>query len=120
MSSSSLANLGQAHLIAGSISASGTAALTTNDGSAALTDNGTGDFTVTFGQSFLSVPAVVATIIDPTDSTTQAHSVAILSVSTAAVRFNVKTVTTNGTATDILSALADVNFNFMAFGTRNN
>lgn len=110
---------GQIQIVEGQVSASGTAALTTRDGAATLTDNGTGDFTITFGQSFLSTPTVVANIVDATDATTEAHSVAITAVDSDSVQFAVKTTTTNGTATDILSALADIDFHFMAIGARN-
>lgn len=119
MGSSLLDRLGMGHIIAGSVSAGTDAALTTTDGAASLTRNGAGDFTVTFGQNFNASPVVVANIVDATDSTDEAHSIALASVGTDGVQFNVKTTTTNGTATEILSALADIAFHFIAIGSRN-
>ena len=108
---------GNYQVSAGKVAASA-GTLTTNDGSASIADNGTGDFTITFGHAFLSAPFVTANIVDPTDSTDAAHSVAIAAVTATDVQFNVKTTVTNGTATDIVSALADVDFHYMAIGKR--
>lgn len=113
---------GQTSAISGSINGSaGTdAVLTTSDGAASLTVNGTGDFTVTFGSSFLSTPVVVATPVDATFATTESHSVTVQAVSTASVQFNVVTLTqAAGTDAQDLSALADIDFAFVAIGARN-
>jgi hypothetical protein len=120
MASKLLDLLSQGHMVYGTVTGGGTASVDCNDGSVTLTDNGTGDYTLTFGDVFLSAPTVVANIVDATDSTDAAHSVAVVSAATNAVQFNTKTTVTNGAATDILSSLADLNFTFMAFGKRNN
>jgi len=113
-----LGDTGQHQVVSGYVLASGPT-LTCSDDSASVASGSTGVFTVTFGQPFLSAPIVTANIVDATDATTAAHSVAVQSSSTTTIVFNVKTATTNGTATDILSALADVDFNFIAMGKRN-
>jgi pyruvate/2-oxoglutarate/acetoin dehydrogenase E1 component len=83
-----------------------------------MTRNGTGDYTITFGANFRSAPVVTANPIDATFATTEVHSVTVESVSTASAAFTVVTTTTNGTATDILSAAADIDFNFVIIGSR--
>lgn len=122
MSSSVLDNLGTLHVSMGLIDASnGTdAVLAGNDGSATLTRDGTGQYTVTFGDAFVSAPHVTANCVDATFATTEVHGVTLRAVSTASAAFDIYTSTTNGTATDILSALADIDFQFVAIGTRNN
>lgn len=118
MASSTLDSLNQGHLVAGKITATaGTAAaLTCNDGSAKLTRGNTGDYTVNFGQAFLSAPVVVVTAVDATFATdTSVHVVAQV-VSASAAQFNIFT-TTGTTVTVALADAADLHF--MAFGKRN-
>lgn len=112
---------GEFTILSGSINGSqGTdAVLTTSDGAATLTATGSGVQTVTFNHSFNSTPIVCANIVDATFATTEAHGVAIQAVSTDAVTFHTHTSTTNGTATDILTAAADLDFHFMVMGVRN-
>jgi len=119
--SSVLKNLGQLHIVAGKVDGTGTAALTSNDGSATMVDNGTGDYTVTFGEAFLAVPAVAVSHIDATLATTNANGVQIKAVSTASVQFNAWNMTISGTdATDHANAAFDLDFHFIAVGMRNN
>jgi len=121
MGSSVLDGLGRMHIVSGSVSASGTAALTTNDGSATLTDNGTGDFTVTFGDAFVAAPVVVACPVDATFSTDAAVGVAVKVIATNSVQFNCWEADVEGaTATDITNAAADISFQFIAVGYRDN
>ena len=112
---------GQHQMVAGSIDASaGTdAVLTSADGAATMTRNDAGDYTVTFGAAFLSAPIITATPVDATFSTDETHMVTGVAVNATDVQFNVITTTTNATATDIASALADIDFHFMCVGARN-
>jgi len=115
---------GHTAIIAAQIDGTGTAAITTSDGAATLTDNGTGDYTVTFGSNFLSAPTVVATVIDATYATTDQPAIVILSVATDAVRFNcMMHVDHTGAGTDAttlsVGALADMDFHMVAIGKRN-
>jgi hypothetical protein len=119
--SSLLSQLGQGHIVTGTVTASdGTdAALTSNDGSASLARTATGDYTVTFGQAFLSAPTVVANTIDAAQATTAGHIVTIQTVTTTDVGFDVLTLSqAAGTSATDLAALADIDFSFMAFGLR--
>jgi hypothetical protein len=110
------------HVVTASVNAvAGTdAVVTTNDGSVTLTRDAAGDYTLTFGDAFLSTPTVIAQTVDATFATTAAHVATVLSSATNTAHINIITVTTNGTATDILSALADINFSVIAVGLRNN
>jgi len=76
-------------------------------------------FAVTFGASFNSSPTVTACVVDATLSTDEVHGITITSVSTDAVTFTTTTTTTNGTATEILTAAADLDFHFTVMGSRN-
>ena len=119
--SSVLKDLGQLHIVAGKVDGTDTAALTSNDGSATLTDNGTGDYTITFGDAFMSVPAVTATVIDAAISTDAAQGVVITAVATGSVQFQTwEAVLTGGASTDIANAAGDLDFHFIAVGMRNN
>jgi hypothetical protein len=118
-----LSNLGQASLVTGSVTVSaGTdAALTSNDGSASLTRNAAGNYTVTFGHAFLSAPVVTAnallTVGTATEYATDAIGVVIDAVATNSLEFNVIDVTdatTNGLLVDTGTV------HFMAFGLRDN
>jgi hypothetical protein len=113
----SLMDTGQVGVIAASIDAtSGTdAVLTTRDGAASMVRNAAGDYTITFGSSFLSTPVVVATPVDATFSTLAEHSAIVQAVDTDTVQFNIITNATNGTVT----ALADIDFHFIVVGARN-
>lgn len=116
--SSNLNNLGQGHTFSAVVAADGES-MTSNDGSASIATNGAGDFTITFGQAFLSAPIVVAQVVDATDSTDAAHSAAVVVAATGSVQIQTKTTVTNGTATEILSSLADLVCNVIAVGSRN-
>ena len=120
MGSSMLDNLGQIHVVTGAITASaGTAAaLTSNDLSATLTRTAAGNYIVTFGDAFLSVPAVVPTLVDATFTTTDVPGVITLqAVSTASAVFNMSQAAVSAT----VNALADVgDIYFIAVGLRNN
>lgn len=123
MASSLLSNLGQLHVVTGKITASaGTdAALTSNDGSASLTRNATGNFTVTFGQPFLSAPIVTASpvlTVTPTDGYgTDMIGVVVDAIATNSVELNVvdmSDATTNGDLSDAGT------ITFIAVGMRDN
>lgn len=118
--SSVLGNLGMLHVVTGTVNASqGTdATLSSNDASATLARDGTGQYTVTFGQAFMSAPVIVAQTVDATFATTAAHTASVLASASGTAQFDIVTTTTNGTATDILSALADIDFGFVAIGLR--
>lgn len=106
-------------VIAGSVAANGTTpTLTSTDGAASVTSDGAGVVTITFGAAFRSAPVVTANVVDATFATTEVHGVAIASVSTASAVLNTYTSTTNGTATDIVSALADLSLHFTVIGNR--
>jgi len=76
------------------IDGTGTAAVLEGKQELALTDNGVGDYTLTFAQAFVRVPTVVATVL-----TTDTYAM-ISTVSTTAVRILVKQVADGSTATD--------------------
>ena len=124
MASSLQDSLGQGHLVFGKITSSaGTAAtLTSNDGSATMSRAAAGDYTVTFGDAFLTAPLVVANIVDATFATTATHTVVVKASATGSVQFNMATLTLTGATTSADSlALADGgDISFMAFGLRNN
>ena len=118
--SSNLDQLGQGHTVHGTITGTSTASISSNDGSATLTDNGTGDYTVTFGKAFLSAPTVTATPVVATFSTDAADGVSVVAVDTTSVQFNYsQPVLIGATASDTANALADGIFTFTAMGLRN-
>lgn len=115
--SSVLSDLGNLHIVTGVITGSGTdSTMTTNDGSAELTGNGTGDYTVTFGSTFLSAPVVVASPVVATVAATDINEVTVESIATSSVTFIYRTYTQNAT----VAAAADGNITFAAIGLRNN
>lgn len=111
--SSVLSDLGNLHVVTGKITGGDT--LASNDGSATLTDNGTGDWTVNFGQAFLSAPIVTATCVVATVAATDINEVTVESVTATDVTFITRTYTQNAT----VAAAADININFTAIGLRN-
>ena len=115
--SSVLSDLGNLHAVVGTVTADGTDyTMTSNDGSASLADNGTGDVTVTFGQPFLSAPGVTATAINTFAATVGAAVVSVVASATNSVQFNVA----KSGATDVAPAALDASFGFIAIGLRNN
>jgi hypothetical protein len=117
--SSVLSDLGNLHIVYGTIIyTSGVPALASNDGSATVADTTTGVATVTFGQAFLSAPAVVPAPLKATEAATFNNSVVLDSVSTttAVFRFKIDNAGTNSTADP-----ADTDgCTFIAVGLRNN
>jgi len=101
--------LGMGHVIAGTITtgAGANAVLTCNDRSAVLTRNATGDYTLTFGDTFTSAPVCVFTPMIVTFSTAALFCVHIVSVTTAAVNFNLIKQSDTGTAATTLSSIND-------------
>ncbi len=119
MGSSLLDQQGQMHIITGKITVnSDTWTLTTNDGSATLTDNGAGDVTVNFVEPFLSAPACTATPIKATHEATVFYNVKIEQLTTALVQFHFHhdTAGTNTTA----DPDDDDGWSFIVVGLRDN
>lgn len=83
-----------AHIIAARVDGTGTAALLSGSNELTLTDNGTGDYTLTFGTAYQQVPVVVATPV-----TTGIH-LEIAAVSATSVQINAFAVSDGTTATD--------------------
>lgn len=113
-----LTNQPQANIVYGVIDASnGTDAVYTgNDGSVTLARGGTGDYTVTFGQAFLSAPVITGAVVDATFAATDgAHVVELAAVAAGSVQFRI--LDTGGSAAD--GAVADLDFHFIAVGKRN-
>jgi len=101
MSSAVLTNLGTLHVVSGRITyTTGVPALVCDDESATLADTNTGIATLTFGDAFMSAPAVVATYRKGTEVATTNNSVVVDSVSTTVVvfRFKIDSAGTNSTA----------------------
>jgi hypothetical protein len=80
--SSVLKNLGQLHIVTGAVAADGES-MTSNDGSASIATNGPGDFTVTFGQPFLSAPVVSASVVDAAVAATEAVGVSVVALTSS-------------------------------------
>jgi len=124
MGSSLLDQMGQMHIVTGLITATDAtdAALTSNDGSATLTRVAAGEYTVTFGDVFLSAPHAVGTAVQALGTATvSTDSVVILieSVATNAVTFNCVDVVGGTDATQ--GAQSDAgNIEFIVVGQRNN
>ena len=119
MGSSLMDNLGQMHLVHGKITGSDAtdAALTCNDGSATLTRNAAGDYTVTFGEVFLSAPTVTGSAVfslGTATAATDAPTVTMESVDTNAVVFNVVETCAGTTGIQL-----DADMYFIAVGMRN-
>lgn len=86
--SGALDNLGQLHIITGRITVTtNTWTLTCNDSTTTLTDIGAGNVSLTFGQEFLSVPAVVATPLKATHEATVFYDVVVEAASATGCEF---------------------------------
>lgn len=119
MSSAALANLGMLHIVTGRITyASGVPTLVCNDDSATLADTGAGIATLTFGDAFLTAPAVTATYRKGTEAATTNNLVVVDSVTTTTVVFRFKNDVAGTNAT---GDPADTDgCQFIAIGMRNN
>jgi len=96
-------------IIAGTVDASA-GTMVCSDGAATITDNGDGDFTITFNHDFLTAPNVSATSIAGAEAAPSTCTIA--AVTTTSVQ--IQTITnTAGTG-----ALADVDFSFIVIGRR--
>lgn len=91
------------HIIAARIDGTGTASILAGSSELTLTDNGTGDYTLTFKVPFKRVPIVVANPIDVAGDA----SIAIKSVSATAV---------NVVAVDLAGVAKDVDFHVVIVG----
>lgn len=91
------------HIIASRVDGTGTASLLTGGKELTLTDNGTGDYTLTFAVPFVQVPHVVATAL------TAATHVQIFAVSATAVQ--IKCFAMDGTTAQ------DADFHVMILGS---
>jgi len=120
MGSSLLDNMGQLHIVTGIVDATGDA-MTCNDGSATIATNGAGDFTVTFGQAFSSVPTCSASVVDATVDGAEAVGVSIVAAATGSLQLT-SWITTlvNETDTDITNTATDLVVHFTAIGLRDN
>jgi len=74
-----MANQREMRLLGFQLDGAGTASLTKGSQDATLTDNGTGDYTLTFSKAFAQVPTVVATPLTA-DVILQIAAVAVSSV----------------------------------------
>ena len=83
-----------AHVIAARVDGTGTAALLSGSTELSLTDNGTGDYTLTFSQQWARVPVVVATPV------TAGVSLNIAAVSASSVQITSVATSDGSTATD--------------------
>jgi hypothetical protein len=90
-------------LIGSRVDGTGTAALLSGSKELTLTDNGTGDYTLTFVQAFVQVPHVVVTPV------TAGIIAQIFAVSTTAVQ--IKTFAVDGTTA------TDADFHIMILGS---
>lgn len=112
--------LGIGHIIAGKVTGSaGTdAVLTSNDRSLTMSRTAAGDYTVTWGDTFIGTPVLTATPVS-TFATTGGVTTQILSMGTASARIQTA-VLTLATATTALSAIAltDLDFYFTVVGKR--
>ena len=119
MSSAVLQNLGMLHVVSGRITyTTGVPALVCNDESATLADTNTGIATLTFGDPFLTAPAVVATYRKGTEAATANNLVVIDSVTTTTVVFRFKN---DAAGTNSTADPADTDgCQFVAIGMRNN
>lgn len=116
MGSSLLDQMGRLHIVTGVITGAGTASVASNDGSLTLTDNGTGDYTITFGDVFTSAPQVVANGVDTFAATDGAAVISIVSAATNAIQFNA----IKAGDEDSNGALADMSVHFIVIGMRDN
>ena len=122
--SSVLADLGNLHIVTGTITVTTDVwTLTSNDGSASLNDLGAGNVSVTFGQAFLSAPAVVVATLKATHEAAVTKDVVVESVSTTTVEFVNHSIDDSGAgATDLTTVDPDNGdgWMFIAIGLRNN
>ena len=117
----SLLDDGNTGVIVGQVTASGTTpSITTTDGAVTVAGDGSGAFTITYGSNFLSAPYVFVQVTDDnaTYSTDALHGATVLSVATDTCVINTFTAVTNGTASDILSPLAELDFQVLVIGKR--
>jgi hypothetical protein len=120
MGSSLLDNMGRQHIVTGVVAANGES-MTCNDGSASIATDGTGQYTVTFGDVFLSAPVVTVSVVDTTLSTTAAQGAVVNAVTTATMQLQSwQCYVDGGTATDIINASTDLITQFIAVGLRDN
>ena len=123
-SSKVLNNLGNLHIVTGTITVnSGTWALTTNDSTCTLTDIGAGNVRVNFGENFVSAPSVTATILKATSEAQVIKNVIVENTTTALSEFVHHSFDDSGAgATDITTVDPDDDdgFMFVAIGVRNN
>ena len=117
MASSVLQNLGRLHIFTAVVAADG-ASMTSNDGSATIATTSAGLFTITFGDAWLSAPAVVATCLDATYTgvTDGVFNASITSLTTTALA--VQTATGGDAGAD--GAATDSIVHVIAVGLRNN
>jgi hypothetical protein len=117
-------DLGQLHIVTGKITVnSNTWTLSSNDGSASLNDIGAGNVSVTFGQAFLSAPAVVVSNLKATHEAAVYKSVTVESVTTTTAEFVCHSIDDSGAgATDVTTVDPDDDdgFHFIAVGLRDN
>jgi hypothetical protein len=114
--SSVLSDLGNLHIFTAVVAADGET-MTSNDGSATIATNGVGDFTITFGQAFLSAPVVTATALDATyaAATDGPYNASLTAVATTSVQIQ----TAKGGDADADGAAVDAICHVIAIGLRN-
>ncbi len=113
-------NLGQLHLVSGTVSVtSGAWTITSNDPTVTGSDSGTaGNYVVTFGEAFLTVPHVFVAPFKVTHEATVFYNVMVESKTTTTAEFQVHHDTA-GTNTTADPDDGD-GFDFFAIGLRNN
>jgi len=101
--------LGMGHIVTGTVTvgAAASAVLTCNDRSAVLTRAAAGNYTVTFGDTFIGTPVAYLTPLRATFATSAIFTAEIVSLTTAALNFSSIVTSLTGTATTTLSALSD-------------
>lgn len=121
-----LDNLPHLSIVTGSVNCgAGTdAALTSNDPSSTLTRVAAGEYTVTFGQAFMSTPTVNVTFLQTIGTATTSTNCVVPqleAVSTAAFTVNLLDVVgaTNATTGDQSDGASGDKFHFVAIGMRN-
>jgi hypothetical protein len=116
--------LGQLHIVTGKVTVSSAVwTMTSNDGSATLSDLGAGNVRVNFVDPFLTAPTVVASVLKGTHEAAVVKSVMVESVTTTTAEFVCHSIDDTGTgATDLTTADPDTDdgFHFIAIGLRNN
>jgi hypothetical protein len=94
------------HVIAARVDGTGIASIQAGSQELTLTDNGTGDYTLTFRVPYKRVPIVVATPIDAAGDA----SIAIKSVSTTAVNLVATDIAGGPTAKDVVFHVVIIGF----------